>query len=242
MKIDDFPKCIQESELFKTLTTEFEEDDNSMVGIDRQFLDFPTSVKTYVDVKKWLDHYHYWMMKELPDEVYLFVLSESDKTEWKSDDFHEFPELEWVITKNISQETITEKQKETCFEKGFIKIIQHLELKKNNRNYCKQAALNGHLECLRYAHENNCPWGDWGEGICSCAAKNGHLECLRYAHENGCPWNKYTYRYAAKYGHLKCVKYMNAHGFPKTIWHSLSNFIINSLLRFFGFNNNSSKV
>jgi hypothetical protein len=21
---------------------------------------------------------------------------------------------------------------------------------------------------------------------CECAAENGHLECLRYAHENGC--------------------------------------------------------
>ena len=22
------------------------------------------------------------------------------------------------------------------------------------------------------------------------AANNGNLECLKYAHENGCPWNK----------------------------------------------------
>ena len=24
------------------------------------------------------------------------------------------------------------------------------------------------------------------------AAENGHLECLKYAHENGCPWNEWT--------------------------------------------------
>ena len=23
---------------------------------------------------------------------------------------------------------------------------------------CFEAALNGHLECLKYAHENGCPW------------------------------------------------------------------------------------
>ena len=29
----------------------------------------------------------------------------------------------------------------------------------------------------------NCIWG----------AKNGYLNCLKYAHENGCPWDKYIY-------------------------------------------------
>ena len=24
------------------------------------------------------------------------------------------------------------------------------------------------------------------------AAENGHLECLKYAHENGCPWDEMT--------------------------------------------------
>ena len=29
-----------------------------------------------------------------------------------------------------------------------------------------------------------CPWDKW---TCRAAAENGHLECLKYAHENGCP-------------------------------------------------------
>ena len=40
-----------------------------------------------------------------------------------------------------------------------------------------------HLECLKYLHENGCPWN---EGTCSFVALRGHLECLKYAHENGC--------------------------------------------------------
>jgi hypothetical protein len=28
--------------------------------------------------------------------------------------------------------------------------------------------------------------------LCAFAAKNGHLECLKYAHEQGCPWDKNT--------------------------------------------------
>ena len=56
---------------------------------------------------------------------------------------------------------------------------------------CSNAAKNGHLECLKYAHENGCPWD--GE-TCYNAAQNGHLECLKYAHENldPCPWDKHT--------------------------------------------------
>ena len=51
---------------------------------------------------------------------------------------------------------------------------------------CLIAAQKGHLECLKYAHENGCPWD---EQTCAYAAQNGHLDCLKYAHENGCPWN-----------------------------------------------------
>ena len=49
---------------------------------------------------------------------------------------------------------------------------------------CSNATESGHLECLKYAHENGCPWD---EDTCSYAADNGYLECLKYAHENGCP-------------------------------------------------------
>lgn len=52
---------------------------------------------------------------------------------------------------------------------------------------CVEAVICGHLECLRYAHENRCPWNEW---TCISAAMHGHLECLRYARDNGCPCPK----------------------------------------------------
>ncbi len=51
---------------------------------------------------------------------------------------------------------------------------------------CSNAAEYGHLDCLRYAHENGCRWNS---NTCMFAAENGHFDCLRYAHENGCPWD-----------------------------------------------------
>jgi len=43
----------------------------------------------------------------------------------------------------------------------------------------------GHLDVLKYLHENGCPWN---EMTCECAAAFGHLDVLKYAQENGCPW------------------------------------------------------
>ena len=45
---------------------------------------------------------------------------------------------------------------------------------------------------LKYLHEHECPWDKvtyWA------AAVGGHLEVLKYAHENGCPgWNENLYQ------------------------------------------------
>ena len=73
-----------------------------------------------------------------------------------------------------------------------------------NEKICLTAAENGHLDCLRYAHENGAPWD---KNTCSCAAQNGHLDCLRYAHENGAPLNEKICSSATMYGHLKCLLY-----------------------------------
>jgi hypothetical protein len=80
-----------------------------------------------------------------------------------------------------------------------------------NEKTCRCAAMNGYLDCLKYAFENGCPWN---KDTCSCAAMNGHLECLKYAHENGCPWNDYTCTEAARNGHLECLKYAHENGCP----------------------------
>ena len=80
-----------------------------------------------------------------------------------------------------------------------------------NENTCTYAAEEGHLNCLKYAHENGCSW-NWG--TCRDAAKGGHLDCLKYAHENGCEWNETTCHFAVLGGHLDCLKYARENGCP----------------------------
>jgi len=50
-----------------------------------------------------------------------------------------------------------------------------------------EAAKGGHLEVLKWARENGCPWDEW---TCAYAAEGGHLEVLKWARENGCPWDE----------------------------------------------------
>src|SRR5579872_7180357 len=66
---------------------------------------------------------------------------------------------------------------------------------------CARACNNGHLDCLKYAHEHG---AHWTAAACSSASLQGNFECLRYAHENGCPWNESACSNAAGGGHLAC--------------------------------------
>ena len=76
---------------------------------------------------------------------------------------------------------------------------------------CDIAVENGHIDCLKYLHENGC---SWSTETCNKAAENGHIDCLKYLHENGCPWSTETCNKAAQYGHLYCLKYLHQNGCP----------------------------
>lgn len=74
---------------------------------------------------------------------------------------------------------------------------------------CKLAANHGHLECLRYLHENECPWP---ANICNDAANSGNLDCLKYTHENGGQIGPMTMSYAI--GNIDCLRYLHGLGCP----------------------------
>ena len=54
---------------------------------------------------------------------------------------------------------------------------------------CACAAKSGHLDILKYLHENGVPW-DYK--TCAFARENNHLECLLYALDNGCQNDKHV--------------------------------------------------
>jgi hypothetical protein len=69
----------------------------------------------------------------------------------------------------------------------------------------------GQLHCLKYLHENRCPWDEYA---CALAAGSGQLACLKYLHENGCPWDRRACESAAQYGRRDCLEYVHKNGCP----------------------------
>ena len=88
---------------------------------------------------------------------------------------------------------------------GHLEVVKYLRLLDIpwDEETCAYAALNGHLELLKWARTNQCPWN---ERTCANAAKNGHLELLKWARANQCPWNEWTCAIAAMNGHLDVLK------------------------------------
>jgi len=86
---------------------------------------------------------------------------------------------------------------------------------------CANAAENGHLEILKYLHEE--VKAPWNRGTASWAAKNGHLHILEYLVER--KFDKYSElacEYAATHGHLDCLKYL--HETAKAPWNRFAAF------------------
>ena len=65
-------------------------------------------------------------------------------------------------------------------------------------------AQNGHLECLKYSHENGIRIK---ESIAYIASIHGNLDCIKYVHKYIRIHFKYVGMMAATHGYLDCLKY-----------------------------------
>ena len=76
------------------------------------------------------------------------------------------------------------------------------------------AAARGQHLVVQYLHEHTDVEDPQESRAIASAAECGHLETVRYLHENGYAWCSYTCRAAAKGGNLEVAKYIHAHGCP----------------------------
>jgi hypothetical protein len=71
------------------------------------------------------------------------------------------------------------------------------------------AAMSGHIDVLAYIKENDLPWGYM---VCAEAIRGGHFECLEYVVNNGAVFDLYhTARAAALAGRLDILKWLRTH-------------------------------
>ena len=101
------------------------------------------------------------------------------------------------------------------------KIPDHYPTHCDNANaeLCQGAAGCGQYNCLKFLHENGCPWDEY---TCEAAASYCFLECLKYLIENGCPCDQITcvekvVSSGQLTGQLECLKYLHMNGCPLTI-------------------------
>jgi hypothetical protein len=110
---------------------------------------------------------------------------------------------------------------ETAAEQGNLEMIKYCVANQcpMDEEACARAALDGHLECLKYLHEEvKAPWG-WRAA--PMAAENGHLHILEYLVERKYDkFNSASCWVAADKGHLDCLKYL--HETAKAPWDSFA--------------------
>ena len=82
---------------------------------------------------------------------------------------------------------------------------------KDTTEACTRAAMNGHMECLMYLHQQGFPWDT---ETCTAAAREGRIDCLVFAYERGCPWDVFTAAAAAGRGHGQCFAFCLLHDCP----------------------------
>ena len=69
-----------------------------------------------------------------------------------------------------------------------------------------EATSQGNLEMVKYCVANGCPMDEYA---CAGAAEYGHLEMLKYLHEEvKAPWGRTTAAWAAEKGHLHILEYL----------------------------------
>lgn len=112
------------------------------------------------------------------------------------------------------------KEVDESIKEYYCGLIRYNEMEDDVYNY---SAYVGHLECLKFAHENrhkDLPLDmsgclqyfkkdkNWEVSACKFAARNGYLDCLKYLYENGCELDKRVCNFASYGGHLECLKYL----------------------------------
>ena len=111
--------------------------------------------------------------------------------------------------------SVKELTPEEAAERGCLGTLKSLHRRGHvtfDEDLCALAAQGGHLEVLKWLHENGYPWN---EDTCELAARHGHLGVLQWARANGCPWDGWTCKYAARNAHSKLLSWAQANGAPK---------------------------
>ena len=105
---------------------------------------------------------------------------------------------------------IDEMACEYAASEGHLDVLKYLHQEAKAPWCCGTAAwaaLNGHLHILEYLVERK--YNKYYNLACERAAENGHLDCLKYLHETAkASWDEDAVREAHKNNHPECLQYL----------------------------------
>ena len=129
--------------------------------------------------------------------------------------------LQWALSKGLDTHWVCE----CAAVNGHLDVLRWARENKcvMNETTCAGAARGGHLDVLRWARENGCPWD---ASVCVNAAGRGDLEMLQWARERGCPWNTDVYESAASGGYLHILEWAYTEGLSLETCEDLPSFAI----------------
>jgi hypothetical protein len=211
ISLGDVPMYLHNSELYRTLLQNrhpgsSEEDETLTLPLDCFKSDL--TIVNCTDLRDVLSTARYWMVDTLPDEVYDFAASDIVMA---SDTLASFTAAFPILA---ALQKLREQPKTAWLvhvaQRGNLQLMAYLHRRNHKWSQeCYHAAANGHLDCLKFAHENGCSLGPGDECACGAALRNGHLECFKYAHENGCPLvYKIEPRAFERYKYTDCLEYV----------------------------------
>eukprot|EP00953_Heterococcus_sp_UTEX-ZZ885_P014953 8436-Heterococcus_DN1.PRE.2 len=80
-----------------------------------------------------------------------------------------------------------------------------------NKTTCEEAAVNGYLDILVWAHENGCKWDN---KTFTKAAEGGHKHISEYLLAEQCLWSYDAREAASREGHTELLQWLIEHGCP----------------------------
>lgn len=191
-------------------------------GLSRQFKGEISVPKQYVlnnliindqeSFNRIMDTLRYYMIDNLPDEIYEYVNTHQDVDISFFKDFF-FEELT-LLKKYKLNEAL-----DSIIEKGFLNLLKYwYKIRESKIGFheciftewsCSIAAEYGHLKVLEFIHTHG---GNLYPTTCEEAIKNNNVECLKYAINNGCKLSQTLCQIAAEYDSLECLKFLHDFG------------------------------
>jgi hypothetical protein len=138
------------------------------------------SIKNDNMLKNCLESLRYYMVEELPHEIYDYILKNNNKT-----DDHEalVDRVDWDVYKDFFHGELM-----------FLLELKNEEFDKLDKikktKLVEKAAEHGHLRLIKYFHKKKFKWAM--KALVN-ASKNGYFDCLKYLHTNCKPTIKEKY-------------------------------------------------